>query len=112
MTLEQKYQQQYEIGFPIFKKLFSLNKKEFINVMKDIFQDNKSVMEILENYPKIIKILENDEPESIKIHFYSNIEVTYFGIKYKPEHGQSQIILKFDKFFNVDAALSSTQQKN
>ncbi len=106
MTLEQKFQQQYEIGFPIFQKLFSLNKEKFISVMKDIFQDNKSVMEILENKPKIIKTLENDEPENIKIHFYSSIEVTYFGVKYKPEHGQSEMILKFDKFFNVEVALN------
>lgn len=106
MTLEQKYQQQYEIGFPIFQKLFSLTKDKFVEVMKDIFQDNKSVMEILENNPKIIKTLEDDEPESIKIHFYSSIEVTYFGVKYKPEHGQSEMILKFDKFFNVNVALN------
>lgn len=106
MTLEQKYKEQYEIGFPIFQKLFQLKKDDFIKVMKDIFQDNQKVMEILENKPRVIKTLTNDEPEDIKIHFYSSIEVNYFGVKYKPEHGVSDMVLKFDKFFNVDVALN------
>ncbi len=106
MSIEQKYKEQYEIGFPIFEKLFQLKKDDFIKVMKDIFQDNQKVMEILENKPRVIKTLTDDEPEDIKIHFYSSIEVSYFGIRYKPEHGVSDIVLKFDKFFNVDVALN------
>jgi hypothetical protein len=106
MTLEQKYKEQYEIGFPIFQKLFQLKKDDFIKVMKDIFQDNKSVLEILENKPKVIKTLNDDEPEEIAIHFYSSISINYFGVRYKPEHGASDMILKFDKFFNVDVALN------
>lgn len=106
MTLEQKYKEQYEIGFPIFQKLFQLRKDDFIKVMKDIFQDNLKVMEILENKPRVIKTLTDDEPEDINIHFYSSIEVNYFGVKYKPEHGVSEMVLKFDKFFNVDVALN------
>jgi hypothetical protein len=106
MNLEQKYQEQYETGFPIFEKLFQLKKDDFIKVMKDIFQDNKSVMEILENKPKVIKTLNDDNPEEIKICFYSSIEVTYFGVRYKPEHGVSNMVLKFDKFFNIDVALN------
>jgi hypothetical protein len=106
MTLEQKYKEQYEIGFPIFQKLFQLKKDDFIKVMKDIFQDNKSVLEILENKPKVIKTLNDDEPEEIAIHFYSSISISYFGVRYKPEHGASDMILKFDKFFNVDVALN------
>ena len=106
MTLEQKYKEQYEIGFPVFQKLFQLKKEDFIKVMKDIFQDNKSVLEILENKPKVIKILNDDEPKEIAIHFYSSISINYFGVRYKPEHGVSDMILKFDKFFNVDVALN------
>lgn len=105
MGLEQQYQEMYEIGFPIFNKLFQLKKDDFIKVMKNIFHDNKNVLEILENKPNILKVVRNDEPEEIKIHFYSSIEITYLGIKYKPEHGSSIYILKFDKFFNIDAAL-------
>lgn len=46
MFLEQKYKEQYEIGFPIFQKLFQLKKDDFIKVMKDIFQNNQKVIEI------------------------------------------------------------------
>ena len=106
MNLEQKYKEQYEIGFPIFQKLFQLKKDDFIKIMKDIFQENQKVMEILENKPIVKKILTDDEPEEIKIHFYSSIEVNYFGVKYQPEHGISEMVLSFDKFFNVDVALN------
>ncbi len=106
MNLEQKYKEQYEIGLPIFQKLFQLKKDDFIKVMKYIFEDNSNVMEILENKPRVIKKLVDDEPEDIKICFYSSIEITYFGVKYKPEHGVSEMILKFDKFFNIDVALN------
>ena len=106
MSLEQKYKEQYEIGFPIFKKLFQLKKDDFIKVMKDIFQDNKSVMVILENKPRVIKTLNDDEPEEMQIHFYSSILINYTGVRFKPEHGSLEMILKFDKFFNVDVALN------
>jgi hypothetical protein len=107
MTLEQKYKDQYEIGFPVFLKLFELKKDQFIKVMKDIFHENNRVMEILENRPKVIKTLTDDEPEGIEIHFYSSVSINYLGVRYKPEHGESDVILKFDKFFNVDVALNS-----
>ncbi len=96
------FHQQYEIGYPIFQKFFSLNKKNLIDVMKDIFQDNLKVMEIIENNPRIIKTLENDEPEEISIYFYNSIKITCFGVYYKPEHGVQEKILKFDKFFNLN----------
>ena len=110
MTLEQKYKEQYEVGFPIFQKLFQLKQDDFIKVMKDVFNDNKSVLEILENKPKVIKTLEDDEPEKIGIHFYSSISIDFVGVRYKPEHGASDMILKFDKFFNVDVALNGLKQ--
>lgn len=106
MSLVQKYKEQYEIGFPIFKKLFQLKKDDFIKVMKDIFQENKSVMVILENKPRVIKTLNDDEPEEMQIHFYSSILINYTGVRFKPEHGSLEMILKFDKFFNVDVALN------
>jgi hypothetical protein len=106
MTLEQKYKEQYEIGFPIFEKLFQLKKDDFIKVMKDIFHDNKSVMEILENKPRVIKTLTDDEPEEMLIHLYSSILINYTGVRFKPEHGSLEMILKFDKFFNVGVALN------
>lgn len=105
-NLEKKYMKQYEIGFSIFNKLFQLNKEYFIKVMKYIFQENKTIIKILEEKPMVVKTSINDEPEKIKICFYDCIIVNYTGVLFKPEHGQSQIILKFDKFFNIDIALN------
>jgi hypothetical protein len=103
MTLEEKFQQQYEIGFPIFEKIFKLKKDDLIALMKDIFQDEPKSMELLENNPIVTKKITNDKPEEVKISFYSSIIVNYFGIYYKPEHGGHNMFLKFDKFLNVDA---------
>ena len=103
MTWEEKFQQQYEIGFPIFEKIFKLKKDDLITLMKDIFQDEPKSMELLENNPIVTKKITNDEPEEVKISFYSSIIVNYLGIYYKPEHGGHNMFLKFDKFLNVDA---------
>lgn len=111
MTLEQKYNEIYEIGFPIFQKLFQLNKADFIKVMVFILKDykNKHALEILENNPRVVKIIHDDEPYEINIEFYSSIIVSHVGINYKPEHGASFFLVRFDKFFNVDATLMSLQ---
>lgn len=103
--ITEKIKQDYEVGLPIFLKLFNLKKDDFIKVLKNIFQDDTRIIEILENKPSVIKTLTDDEPKDIKIHFYSSLEINYFGIYYKPEHGQMTMVLKFDKFFNIDAAL-------
>ena len=106
MSLVEEYKQKYEVGFSIFEKLFNLKKDDFILVMKDIFKDDTKVLEILNNKPNVIKILENDCPEKIELHFYSSLLIDYSGVRYKPEHGCLYSILKFDKFFNVDVALN------
>jgi hypothetical protein len=103
MTLEEKFKQQYEIGFPIFEKIFKLKKDDLIALMKDIFQDEPKSMELLGNNPIVTKKITDDEPVEVKISFYSSIIVNYFGISYKPEHGGSNMFLKFDKFLNVDS---------
>lgn len=105
ITLAEKYQKEYEIGFTIFMKLFQLKKDNLIKVMKYIFKDNKSVLRILDNIPRVIKIIDNDIPNEITINCYDGITINYFGVTYKPEHGAINLILKFDEFFNLDAAL-------
>lgn len=107
MTLLEKINEQYEIGYPIFQKLFQLRKEELIKVLKDIFQDNEILLEILGRNPKVIKTLSNDEPEEVSLHFYSSITINYSGIRYTPEHGESILYLDFDKFFDIDAVLAT-----
>lgn len=91
MTLEEKY----EIGFPILEKLFNLKKEELIELLKEIFDDNDSVLEILENKPSVIKTIKDDKADNIAIHFYGSIEINFFGIFYKPEHGSGTYLVKF-----------------
>jgi len=70
-----------------------------------MFQDNKNVMEILKDNPKLNKTLIDDTPQTINIYYYSSIEINWSGVKYKPEHGESKTLIKFDKYFNIDNAL-------
>jgi hypothetical protein len=49
----------------------------------------------------------DDKPEDIKLRFYDSIKVTYLGVEFKPEHGPGTMLLKFDKFFNVDVAINA-----
>jgi len=106
MSLAQELQKQYDVGFPIFEKLFKLNKVDLITVMKDIFQDNKQIIEVLVNNPVVIKTLKDDEPTEIKICVYDTILINYTGISFQPEHSSWVRVLKFDYFFNVDLILN------
>ncbi|HMR88490.1 MAG TPA: hypothetical protein PKD51_10065 [Saprospiraceae bacterium] len=107
MSFVEKYQCEYEIAFPIFNKLFQLNKNDFINLMKEIFHDNGYVMEILNGNPKVIKTLNDDIAEEIQLHFYDSILINWSGVKYKPEHGSLRTIAKFNKDFIIrDTSLS------
>lgn len=102
-NLTQKFEEHFEIGNPIFLKLFHLKKDDLIKVMSDMFSDDKSILELVQNNPTVIKTLKNDEPDTMKICYYDALEISWWGVKYKPEHGSSTTILKFNKFFNVDA---------
>jgi len=104
--LELKYKAIYDVGFPIFKKLFDLKKDDFITVMKCIFSENEDVLEILNSNPSVNKKLRNDEPQEISVFFYSGIKITYFGVDFQPEHGSASTILRFNNLLNIDAAMS------
>lgn len=109
MSLEEKYKQQYELGFPIFEKLFQLKRDDLIKVMNDVFQDENHILGLLNNNPTIVKTLRDDEPEEIKVYFYDVLRITYCGIEYKPEHNSPNMILKFDRFFNSEAIMKLIQ---
>jgi hypothetical protein len=101
-NLVQNFEEHYQIGNAIFLKLFQLKKDDLIKVMSDMFSDSKRVLDIFENNPTVIKTLRDDEPDTIEIYCYDKLEISWWGVKYKPEHGQSTTIIKFNKFFNVD----------
>jgi hypothetical protein len=90
----------------VFKTLFDLTSEDFVLVMKEIFQENESIFEILNNNPVVVKVSRNDEPDIIEIRYYACISVMETGVIYQPENGPSSMILKFDKFFNLEPALS------
>lgn len=110
MTLAEKYKEKYDIGFPIFKRLFDLNKSDLFKILRIIFSENKDLEELLNEKNSVIKKLEDDKPSSIEILSWDRLIITYLGIQFKHEHSSPVFIVKFDKFFNIDVAFDELEK--
>lgn len=100
MGLEESINNAKEYGVPILNKLFDIKSNELRTVIKDICNDDK--YKDLINAGVIEKISRNDTPYEISFWFYgSQLNITPFGIKYKPEHGYESNIVSFNKYFKL-----------
>lgn len=92
-----------EIGVPILNELFKLNSKELKEKIRSILGDvwiSEHCSGIIEN-GSVTKTLTDDEPKRIQIFYYDEIEITWYGIWWKPEHGTQTCIKEFDKHFKL-----------
>lgn len=96
------YKEKYEVGFATFEKLFNLKSEELIIVLKEIFTEYDYVLEILNNSTKVLKQLENDVPDEIKLISYKSLIINAYGINYVPEYGPQKKLIEFNKFFKID----------
>lgn len=110
-SLEQSYKEKFEIGFPIFSRLFNLNKEDLLKVLKELFKDNHTIYNLLDDNPSVLKTIQDDRISEITISYYDVIRITPFGISYKPEHGSYEYVVKFDKFFNIEPAFEILNSK-
>lgn len=93
--------EQYNIGFPIFKKLFDMPKPELLKVLKEICGDNISP-ETLEDSSGVRKEIVDDIPTTLRVCSWDTLEISPFGIHFKTEHGHSKKIVEFNKFFKLE----------
>ncbi len=98
MSKADEFQKQYEIGLPIFKELFNLNKVELKEKLKSICGD-KCDSDVIE-HGGVTKIIEDDEPSSIKLGYYGScLSISPFGIYFQPEHRDNKKIVEFNEHF-------------
>ena len=93
------FQKQWEVGYPIFEKLFNLKKAELKVLLLEICGD--SYKEIIDNC-RVYKSITDDQPDKIEVCFYDKLVITPFGINYWPEHGEGSEVVKFNRFFTLN----------
>lgn len=90
----------YEVGFPIFEKLFEMKKNDLLVVLREIC-NGKFQSDLLDDDSKITKQIEDDIPVKIIVSSYDILIITPLGIEYRAEPGHFQNIAEFNKFFQL-----------
>lgn len=102
-TLEEKWKEKYDIGYPILEKIWEMDKTtlgEFLESLLVNFNFADNFKEF--SNTKITKTIEDDKFSTIKISYYDTIIIDFCGIHYKGEHGQSSTLRLFDRYFKLD----------
>ena len=100
MTFLEQAEHDWNVGLPIFNKLFEKNSSEIKSVVEKIFESRK-VKSNNFTFSKcdVKKVIKNDEPWSIGLYFYDSIEINPLGIYFKPEHRGITLVVPFDSTF-------------
>lgn len=100
MSKVKEIEKKYEIGFPIFKRLFDMDSKSLKEKLLRICDSHpdKDVFE----HGRVSKSIVDDVPHCIIIDYYSSFEINPFGISYQPEHGSGNKVIEFNEFFKLD----------
>ncbi len=94
------FKKKYEIGFPVFERLFNMDSNSLKELLQRICASHPDVSVLKEGSVK--KEICDDRPQSITISYYSSFSITPFGINYKPEHGGGSTVVEFNEFFKLD----------
>lgn len=78
-------------GVPNLHKLFSMDSATLRKALEENI-GNKLPNHFLDN-AKIVKQIENDEPQTIEMWWYDMVEIKCGSITFKPEHGSHQHII-------------------
>lgn len=95
-----KDKEAYNIGFPIFEKLFSMKKNDLLVKLKDISM-GKITSDLFDQNSTVTKQIVDDTPVEIVISSYDIMIITPTGIEYRAAPGHYQIIAEFNKFFHL-----------
>ena len=100
MTFLEQAEHDWNVGLPIFNKLFEKNSSEIKTVVEKIFESRKvNSNNFGFSHCDVKKVIKNDEPWSIGLYFYDSIEISPLGITFEPEHGFPEMSVKFDSTF-------------
>ena len=91
------------VGQPTFNKLFEMKKDDLIVKLKDICSNNEKILEVLNEKPNLYREIGDDTPNEMKFCSWNTVIINTLGISYKAEHGNPNLVISFDKYFNLDA---------
>lgn len=106
----EKIRENFEIGTPIFDKIFSLDIVNFKIIIREILE-TFNVMEDddLENFIKgcdIKKEIVNDAPSLIEMQYFDIIKINQLGIVKQSEHSAEVNVVRFNKYFKIPDILT------
>lgn len=100
MSKAEDFKKKYEIGFPIFERLFEMKSEPLKELLQRVCASHPDVDVLKEG--SVQKVTLDDKPQSITISYYSSFSITPYGINYKPEHGGGSTVVEFNEFFKLD----------
>ena len=104
MSTQLSIQEKYDIGYPVFKALFDMNKEELISKLTEVCGVDsvayKNILEYADKGLSVKKTIVNDKASEIIVDFYDRLQINAFGIHFVGEHGYGNCkIVEFNKFF-------------
>lgn len=105
-TRAQELQQRYEMGFPLFKRLFEMPAASLKDLLKECVAtrlpgDPENWTHLFSESAVVIRKIFNDTPDQIEVNMYDQLIITPYGISFKPERGHDERIANFDQFFTL-----------
>ena len=96
--VESLQQQQYDIGYPIFKQLFDLTDLKLKEKLKSICE--KDIPDLLyTSTSHVRRTIENEKPTEIVISYYDSVVISPWGIYLQREHSNRSSLVKFNQHF-------------
>jgi len=97
---EKNVKEQYNVGQMLLNDMNTLNDDDLKEFLKDLLRNeigetDEACKFILSPDGEIERTIKNNNCTKIIIYFHDGIEITVFGIYYKPEHGVHKQLLSF-----------------
>jgi hypothetical protein len=73
------------LGQVVFEKLFQLNSKQIKAKLREVI-DSEFINDYLLKDGSVQKIILDDEPHKILIHFHDELSINAYGVTFYPEH--------------------------
>lgn len=99
--LREKLEKEQKFGRGIFNQIFEYKKPQLLVLLGELLEEHIKD-DIIGVGCRIIKITEDDIPDSISIGGYGTLTIDWSGINYRGEHAnENKNVVKFNKFFKL-----------
>lgn len=97
----------YKVGQKIFEELFAKSDDEIRETLRDMPGIGRDAGGLEGIYNQnllqqgLTRVTHDGEPKKIELNFYDKLIISAYGITLQPEHGPSELIVKFNKNFKL-----------